>query len=489
MKPHKVLLFVYSVFIILLIISLTFPEDGIDLGCCKLKFATVDEIFSLPEKKELAESVKKEVKIAEQLIKEAEKAAPAADTATSGTVSPAPEEEPAPAQKVEAEELKKNITPIEFATESSRKFFSRFFAKLHQARKKNIRVLYYGDSQIEADRITSFIRYKLQSKFGGFGPGMIPPVNFVNFFSIKQDHDDTWARYSIMQMNKNGIEHNKYGILASFARYKPDSAGQPHTLTFEKAKYSYSNTKRFDKLTIYYGNVTGNVILQVFANNDILDFATMQEGDFGTYSTSLPAGTGKVEIKFFGEISPDIYAVSFDSHKGVSVDNIAIRGCAGTFFTKIDASHLKKFFDRINTGLIVLEFGGNVMPYLKDEEDCKRYGRYFEAQLRMLKKIAPGVPVLVVGPADMSIKEGTEFITYPLLEKVIEAMKNAAFNQNAGFWDMYKAMGGKNSMPAWVDAGLATTDYTHFTSKGAVVIANMLNNAIMNEYENFLHKK
>jgi len=196
-----------------------------------------------------------------------------------------------------------------------------------------------------------------------------------------------------------------------------------------------------------------------------------------------------VELKFSGNTSPDLYAVSFDSHKGVSVDNIAIRGCSGTFFTKIDATHLKKFFDHINIGLIVLEFGGNVMPYLKNEEDCKRYGQHFEAQLRVLKKIAPGIPVLVVGPADMSIKDGTELVTYPLLEKVIEAMKTAAFNQNAGFWNMYQAMGGKNSMPAWVEAGLATTDYTHFTSKGAVVIANMLNNAIMNEYESFLQKK
>jgi lysophospholipase L1-like esterase len=89
----------------------------------------------------------------------------------------------------------------------------------------------------------------------------------------------------------------------------------------------------------------------------------------------------------------------------------------------------------------------------------------------------------------MSIKEGTNFVSYPLLEKVIEAMKTAAFNQGVAFWDMYKAMGGKNSMPAWVNAGLATTDYTHFTSKGAVVIANMLNNAIMYEYQNYITTK
>jgi len=340
MKPHKVLFFVYAVLAILFILTIVFPENGINTACCILKFASTKELFSIPKKKELTESVKKEMKIADKLIKEAE-------TSIIADSIVLPEENDTiivpEHKKVEEDELKKNTIPLEFNNDDDRKHFYTFFRNLEKAKRKNIRILYYGDSQIEADRITSFIRYKLQKKFGGYGPGMIPPVNFVKFFSMKQEYEGNWTRYSVMQLNKNGIEHNKYGILASFARFSPDSLQDTQNLIFEKAKYSYSNTKRFDKMTLYYGNVTGNVVMQIFTNDKILDFTTLQKGEFGIYTTSLPKKTEKVVLKFTGNTSPDLYAVSFDGVVGISVDNIAIRGCSGTFFTKLDAKHLKNF--------------------------------------------------------------------------------------------------------------------------------------------------
>lgn len=287
MKPHKVLLFVYLVFGILLLLAFFFPQKGIDIGCCTLKFVTIKEIFSIPEKKELAEPIKQEIKIAEELLKQATKDFESPKDTKSKKIT----KEEQPQQIIEAEELKKNIVPIEFKNEKARKNFYKLFSKLIKAKKNNVRILHYGDSQIEADRITSFIRYKLQKKFGGYGPGMIPPVNFVNFFSIKQQWDDSWERYSIMQKNKNEINHNKYGILVSFARYKTDTTDKnksQNSLIFEKAKYSYSNTKRFDKLTIYYGNVHGNIIMQIYTNDKIFDFTTLKKGDFAIYTTVLP---------------------------------------------------------------------------------------------------------------------------------------------------------------------------------------------------------
>ena len=44
-------------------------------------------------------------------------------------------------------------------------------------------------------------------------------------------------------------------------------------------------------------------------------------------------------------------------------------------------------------------------------------------------------------------------------------------------------------MPSWVDAHLAIKDYTHFTGKGASVIAHMLYNAIMKEYNDYVKTK
>ena len=37
-----------------------------------------------------------------------------------------------------------------------------------------VRVLHYGDSQLEGDRITSYLRNKFQLKWGGGGTGLVP---------------------------------------------------------------------------------------------------------------------------------------------------------------------------------------------------------------------------------------------------------------------------------------------------------------------------
>jgi hypothetical protein len=56
---------------------------------------------------------------------------------------------------------------------------------------------------------------------------------------------------------------------------------------------------------------------------------------------------------------------------------------------------------------------------------------------------------------------------------------------------MYKAMGGKNSMSAWVtaDPPLAGTDYIHFTPYGTSVISNMFYNAFVLEATEFTERQ
>ena len=98
---------------------------------------------------------------------------------------------------------------------------------------------------------------------------------------------------------------------------------------------------------------------------------------------------------------------------------------------------------------------------------------------------------LIIGPADMAKKQKTEFITYPILEEVISALKNAAFETNSCFWDMYLNMGGENSIQKWVleKPSLAARDYIHFTNRGAKKIADFFIEDFMKDYNNYLNQK
>ena len=54
----------------------------------------------------------------------------------------------------------------------------------YDSTKQQLRVLYYGDSQIENDRITSTLRYRLQQQFGGSGRGLVPITDIYNSATI-----------------------------------------------------------------------------------------------------------------------------------------------------------------------------------------------------------------------------------------------------------------------------------------------------------------
>mgnify|MGYP001262879953 CR=1 FL=1 len=75
------------------------------------------------------------------------------------------------------------------------------------------------------------------------------------------------------------------------------------------------------------------------------------------------------------------YGISLDGESGVNVDNISMRGSSGISFTQMDESHFKKELSNHEIALIILQFGGNSVPYFKTKESVKSYGQSFKRQI------------------------------------------------------------------------------------------------------------
>jgi lysophospholipase L1-like esterase len=209
---------------------------------------------------------------------------------------------------------------------------------------------------------------------------------------------------------------------------------------------------------------------------------------------NLPAGYSVADYRHVGIIKelklrfnfPEggrIYGISFESYTGLQMDNIAMRGSSGLIFSRMDRQQQETMMSELSPSLILLQFGGNVVPYMNP----RYYRREFEKELAFFKEICPGVPIIVIGPADMSVREKGEFKTYPGLEKIRDALKNATLESGFAFWDLYEAMGGYNSMPSFVhcDPPLASADYVHFNGLGINLVAEMFYNSLIMEYERF----
>ncbi len=497
-KPLKTVFFLIIVGTILAISVIALPEDGINVAGFKIHMPSfesmitkdsvsyadisditkgLDNLDSLPDITQMIDVNNVDTNSANSAINDSIAAANA---------------KPIKPISADALSLASTIHRIEFKDGDNSNLL-KFYKKLNSANKTSVKIMHYGDSQLEGDRITSYIRNKLQKQYSGSGPGFLPALQPYNsYFSVDQSNEGNWKRYAVFGRKDTNVLHKKFGPLAAFSRFAPinndsifmDTANYTAAVIFEESKVAYSLVRSFQKVIIHYGNAKSPVNVKLTVDDVIVSETTLETNtSYSTYEYTLASLSKNLRIDFEGGDSPDIYGIDLKSVKGVSVDNIGMRGSSGTIFTKMDFEHLKTSYNDMEVQLFILQFGGNVMPYIKDTAQAVSYGRWFKNQLNTVKRARPDASFIVIGPSDMSYKEEDKFVTYPYLEVVRDELKKAAFKAGYGYWDMYQAMGGHNSMPSWVSAEpkLAGADYTHFTPKGAKLIANMFYNALMIE--------
>jgi lysophospholipase L1-like esterase len=477
--PFHTLLFLASVFVLLSGLSFIFPEKGIQINDrLAFSFPSLHSFFSEPEVKKT--DISKIIALAD-----------AEDKALGTDSLPATDSSAIKELEVKDSTVKL-ITSIQYKN-GSKSALNNFFASLKNisSETKSIRVLHYGDSQIEGDRISDYLRLRLQMNFGGEGPGLISlmPVaqSVINWVSWSEG----WDRYGVFAYKDKRVNHSNFGVMAHFCRYR-DYKSVTDTATLHKKSWVKVTTTMnggakaasYNKLKMFYGGSRSKVFCEYLENGVAKASDSLTAG--GNFNIKeYNVSSLNHEFRFSGADSPDFYGISLEGSKGVMVDNMGLRGSSGTFFNQINFSQLKQFYEYLNVKLIILQFGGNSLPYLKDKAMADNFGNYLKSQIYTLKKVAPQASILLVGPADMSVKEGTAYVTHPLLEDLRNAIRKAAFDTDCAFFDMYDCMGGKNSMVSWVEEGIAAKDYIHFSPKGARKIATLLYSSLINDYNSY----
>lgn len=371
---------------------------------------------------------------------------------------------------------------------ANKRILHSFFEALEnvEVNQGSLRIMHYGDSQIEMDRITGYIREELQTRFGGSGPGLQPPVQIISSTSINQSSGGSWHRYACWGMD-NGLRanHKRYGLMLNMAEYTDQA-----NITFTLSSQSYERAKQINRVRVLIGNLESTASLSLSAHGKT--YPTKQvspdkllhiaEWQLDTFPKTL-------SLQFSGGGTPEVYGIALDGQTGVSLDNLPMRGCSGTIFTRADSALLKESFEALNVKLLILQFGGNMMPSIKGTKNAEEYGKRFYEQIMYLKSLKKDLSILVIGLADMSKRIDGQMQSYPFIKDVRENLKNATFDADGAYWDMFEVMGGLNSMPSWVNQGLAGKDYIHFTNKGAQKVAELFYEALINDYNEYRIEK
>lgn len=450
MKAGTIVCFIFSILGLLALVAYFFPEDGVSVGDMRMKFPSLTEVLQTEEEKETLPT----------------------DTVAADTLST----EELLQMRMDALKAEKESEFMTYCETNAARIYmpgdnidylDPFFDALEAAREHPVRIMHYGDSQLEGDRISSVLREAFQERFGGSGVGLAPAVQTVPTYTLSQSvSPEELSRHIVYGPKDMRLESKAYGIMGQTA-----TLDRPATFRFStRDRRNFPHASRFGQITLL---TSAPVEAAVVAGTDTLILNETQLNDqFYCYSRNFGSPRTTVSLTVDGQA--DVYGVMLDGQTGVSLDNIPMRGCSGTIFTSIHSSTLSPFFGRENVRLIILQYGGNSVPYLKDEEGIAGYMSGLKRQVEYLRKLAPDACFLFIGPSDMATSIDGEMQTYPMLPRLVEAMKAMAEECGIAYWDLYAAMGGRGSMMKWVDAYLAGPDYVHFTPKGARHVGNIL---------------
>lgn len=350
-------------------------------------------------------------------------------------------------------------------------YLDGLFEQFESADKKNVRVLHLGDSQLEGDRMTSALREHFQETFGGQGVGMVPAVQMVPTYTLRQSvTPSTLPRYMAYGPKDWHASHNRYGVMAQMSRVDGTA-----TFTFTcNGNENFPHSQRFSKVAVYAMG-EGSIVARIGGEMLELKPESDKKDEARFFSVKLPKAATAATVTINGHM--DVFGILLDGLRGVSMDNVPMRGSSGTMFTNISRNTMEPFFRNQNVGLIILQYGGNSTPYLTSAAKIESYKKQMKQQIAYFRSLSPRSKILFIGPADMATSIGGKRQSYPELPNIVKALREAANEEGAAFWDMFSTMGGMNSMVKWADEAqpaLAGHDYIHFTRLGAQKMTDYL---------------
>jgi lysophospholipase L1-like esterase len=465
MKPYKIFIFILLTFFALGLLGFVFPENGVTTALTTLTFPSPNDIFAVEKNNQIdieknLENLKKQAAISEK-------------------------HSMMDSLLFFRKFVNTNIARFHFPNDDYT-YFDRFFARLEKAKSssKALHILHYGDSQIEMDRISGIVRQRLQSEFGGEGAGIVPAIQTIPSFSVRQSYSGVLSRYVVYgDTSQPRASHRRYGLLANVAQLNGVA-----TITVAAAnfKQTQEGTKRFSRLVLILGNNAADFSANCQSRPYVLKENKKTVSTI-TWDFDVPVSRATIELKGKAEI----YGISMEGKAGITVDNVPLRGCSGTIFTRIDSMTLAQCYQQMDICLIIMQFGGNMMPQINSQKAIDRYMALLTKQIKYLKRLNPNAMILFIGPSDMSKRINGKMQTYPYLPALNSSLKETVTLNNAVYWDMFNVMGGENSMISWVKHSpqWAGSDYIHFTEAGANQIATALSDAFMLHYRFYATRK
>lgn len=358
--------------------------------------------------------------------------------------------------------------------------FNAKLAKLVSDGEGRINIVQYGGSHIQADVFSGESRIRFQSFEGGQngGRGFVFPYRLAHTntpYGYYFRYSGKWESCRNTQKKKNcnmgmaGISATTFDSLSSL------------TLLIEPNNDIDYN---FNSIKIYHNTDSSSFEIMIDSNLWSTKKLFREEGYTEFH---LKKYTDSLNINFVQLDSSQTHFQLFgmnivNEYPGIVYHNMGINGAATSSFLR--SNRMTKDLKSIKPDMVIFGIGIND-AYGKNFHQNKFEKNYDSLVARVLEA-NPNCAIIFATNNDSYYRK--RYVNRNGIT-VQESMYKLAKKHNAAVWDMFEIMGGLNSVVLWQRAHLSKRDKVHFTRTGYILLGDLLFEAIIENYGDYLQNK
>ena len=244
----------------------------------------------------------------------------------------------------------------------------------------------------------------------------------------------------------------------------------------------------FNKVTLLGYSETGNVVPVVSYDGSLI------EGDhdatLSTYTFQLDALTDSICILF--DTMPGEFTLTGvlleNGLPGISVHGVGVNGASVPSYLRCD--DFERDLKLIRPDLII--FGIGINDATEKSFTKEGFKHTYAELIHIIRRVNPDCALLFVTNNDsykrVKVKKKTRYEVNLNGEIVEDAFLEMGKEYDAAVWDQFDIMGGLRSMMDWQKAGLAQKDKVHFTNTGYKLLGDLLYNALISRYMEYINE-
>lgn len=339
--------------------------------------------------------------------------------------------------------------------------YQQLFSKFTEVGLKGtgkVRIVHIGDSHLQADFFSGYFRKRLQTFFLGAmgGRGFIFPYKVAG---TNNPLNYSVSSTGVWESCRNVEKERKCKLGLSGISIKTfDADASIHISITDQALAGYD----FDRLMVFHAFGPENFALKLNPDHQIKSIQPFPEKGYTLFEFNRNLEGITLEFQKQNEAQKEftLFGINFDSNDtGIIYHTIGVNGAQYESYLKCEyfVTHL----NALNPDWVIVSLGTN--DSYTNVFDTTVFKQKVDSLLDYIQQAAPHAAVLLTTPGDHRIKRGP---VNTAAAGASEIIKKQAEQKQLAFWDFYSLMGGSGSMDAWRAAGLAHTDYLHFTQKG-----------------------